>query len=140
MFVDDHGPLVRVGDSENRITPGGNGPPYRDEAFISDKRGGFISASPPDFSVGHQFAKDLAAFHTRAEVIHSHRLSARKFALGPCRWTGTFAFFLLSTGNDTNGGDEQNCESCLSQHEHPPLPGPEPRQHRGALVQSIFSS
>src|SRR5882762_6209273 len=123
MFVDDQCPLVRVGNREDRVPASGNvSSRNRDEAFISDKRSGLISSGPPDLSVGHQFAKDIAAFHTRAGVIYSDRLSARKFALGLCRRTGTFALILLTVGSDTGSDDEQNCKSCLYQHQHPPLP------------------
>src|SRR5258708_22703393 len=108
MFVDDQRPLVRVGNREDRIATSGNvSPVNRDEAFISDERGGLISTCPPDLSVGHQFAKDLAASHTRTGVIHSDCLSAREFALGLCSRAGAFAFILLSVRSDTGSGDEQ---------------------------------
>ena len=61
VSVYDHCPFVGVGNSEDRITTSGNVSSVNsDEVFISDERGGLISTCPPDLSVGHQFAKDLA--------------------------------------------------------------------------------
>src|SRR5205085_7115304 len=93
----------------------------RDQVLICYQRCGLIRARPPDVSIGHQAAENLAAFHPGTGVAHSKGLAARKFALRLLRRARTIVLNRLRAQTATRHYSQQNRKKYLVEHEHPPL-------------------
>src|SRR5437899_6526286 len=78
FLADDQRPLVFVRYRENRVAAGGHMRAADHQVSRGNKSRSLIRSCAPDFAIRFMFTKYLAAFYSRAGIVHGYRLALAK--------------------------------------------------------------